>query len=129
MVHSPQISRVAARTATFALAVLIAIGGIPASAFAGMRCDTTTAHCQKQAVREHHCADDTALMSCDCQGAELPANSNASRATDLITAAAHGSHSYVPHTVPPAAPSRLDYPLARGRHLVPLTILHSSLLI
>lgn len=129
MVHSLQISRAAARTATFALAVLIAIGGIPASAFAAMPCNTANAHCQKQAVRENHCAKDTAVMSCACQGAEQPANSNASRATDLVTASAEGSHSYVPHTAPLAAPLRPDYSLAHGRHVVPLPILHASLLI
>jgi len=130
MLHSPQVSRVAARTATFALAVLIAIGGIPASAFAAMPCNTSNAHCQNQAVQENHCAQGTVVMSCACHSAEQPANSNSSRASDLVSAGVpHASPSWFVHARPTVSLSRPDYPLTQGRFLVPLPILHASLLI
>ena len=130
MLHFPQVSRAAARAATIALVVLVATVGVPAAAFAGILCGESDTHCPKQTAHEHRCSENAVVMSCTCHGAEQPANSSSSRATDLVSAGStQALQSYVPHADPGAGCSRPDYLLARGRHSVPLPILHASLLI
>ncbi len=132
MLHVPQFSRALARVATLTLVAAIALGGGPASAFAGMNCDDYESHalCQEHTARDHHCSKNGAVISCACHGSEQPANSPSSRATDVAAGGVlHPSH---PSATPAGLPlglSRPDYPLARGRYFVPLPILHASLLI
>lgn len=130
MLHVPQLSRALARVATLTLAAVIAFGGGPASAFAGMNCDESHALCQEHAAREHHCSNDGAVISCACHGVEQPANSPSSRATDVASGGVlHPSHPFATPGGSPLGLSRPDYPAARGRYFVPLPILHASLLI
>jgi len=122
------IRRVATRTALLVLVVLIAMGGLPA--WAAMTCNTSGARCQAQAAHHDHCPKGTVVVSCACHGADQPANPVSTRTSDVVApAATHGSTASVYHAPPVLAFSRPDYSIARGRLLVPLPILHGSLLI
>ena len=122
-----QMTRTAARGVSFVLVVMIATGGIPPGM---MACSASNALCQHQAATHDRCPKSATSLSCGCHGINLPANQAPTRATDLVAQAAlDGPTAYTHQPPPDLAISRPDYPIARGRLLVPLPILHASLLI
>lgn len=127
MLFFRQISPAAARTVSFALVLGIAIGGAPVAALAG--CATPEVHCQKMKAHKDDCATSAVIMSCACDSSAQPANSSSTRAVDLVLPApSDGPHAYLAPIASGRSLLRPDYRLGRGL-LVPLPILHASLLI
>lgn len=130
MLFFRQISTAAARTVSFVLVLGIAIGGGPVAALAGVGCATSLAHCQDMAAHEHHCAKDAVVISCACDSSAQPATSSSTRGVELVQPGpSNGSQAYVVPNVSIHRLLRPHYSLGRGLQLVPLPILHASLLI
>jgi len=121
-----QIARGSARRVSLALLAVLAIDGVPVTA--AMACQQANLPCIEQAARQD-CSRGAAALSCGCQGASQPANQASSRAADLVVASAQHGPAACTHQATVLAVSRANYSIARGRLLVPLPILHSSLLI
>lgn len=127
MLSFRQITRPAGRGVSFVLVAMIAIGGIPLGM---MACAASNALCQHQAAAHDRCPKGATSLSCGCHGINLPADQAPTRATDLVAQAALNASTAYTHQAPPdLAVARSDYSIARGRFLVPLPILHASLLI